>query len=215
MGRTLKVGGELRLVVPNARHVAERLLKDEVAATDYWVLMGEQDYAKNMHGSFFTPKTLQSLVASLGIFENIQVREGNYQGPPNQAESWNLQLKATKAKNIELDNIAPDDLVPGTPFPQYWPVRIYDEYNERPQTPEEITKDLNWLGAYDADEAFKKKEEVLNKIKKYPINQSDKTFFNHEKLEAEEKEVKDGLESDKPRRRNNKRRSARTTSTGG
>lgn len=193
--RVLKVGGELRIVVPNARHVAQRLLDDTLAPTDYWVLWGEQDYPKNMHGVGFTPKTLQGLVHSLGrewgqedkgVFENIQIREGDYLGPPDRAESWNLQLKATKVRNIEIDNITPDYIEPGKPFNQFWPMRIYDEATERPMTPEEITKDLTWLNAFDADEGAKKKQETLDKIAKYKINQSDKTFFNHEKLEAEE-----------------------------
>lgn len=193
--RVLKVGGELRIVVPNARHAAQRLLDDTLAPTDYWVLWGEQDYAKNMHGVGFTPKTLKGLVHSLGrewgqedkgVFENIQVREGDYLGPPDRAESWNLQIKATKVRNIEMDNIAPDDMTPGPPPPAYYPVRIYDEYIERPLTPEEITKDLTWLNAWDEDEAAKKKQETLDKIAKYKTQQSDKTFFNHEKLEAEE-----------------------------
>lgn len=196
--RTLKVGGEVRLVVPNMRHIAQRVLDDTIAPTDMWVAMGEQDYAKNFHATFFTPKLLEGLAISLGNLENIQIREGDYKGPPDRAESWNLQLKATKFKNIELDNIAPDDMQPGPPPPAYYPVRIYDESVERPLTPEEIVKDATWLGAYNIDEAAKKKADVLDKIKKYPITQADKTFFNHEKLEAEE-EKKDEVSEVAPK----------------
>ncbi len=203
--RILKVGGELRLVVPNMRHIAQRLLDDTIVPTDMWVGWGEQDYAKNFHAIGFTPNILRDLVHSIGrewgqedkgVFENIQIREGDFAGPPDRAESWNLQLKATKVRNLELDNIAPKDMEAGPPPPAYYPVRIYDEHNEREQTPEEITKDLTWVGSWNLDEAAKKKQEVLDKVAKYPIKQSDKTFFNHEKLEAEEAPV---LEKKKPK----------------
>lgn len=194
--RVLKVGGELRIIVPNMRHVAKRILDDTMVPTDWWVAWGEQDYAKNFHATGFTPNTLKGLVHSIGrefqgpedkgVFDNIQVREGDYMGPPDRAESWNMQLKATKIRNIELDNIAPDYVTPGTPPKMEWPVRIYDTYNERPLTPEEITKDLTWINAWNKDEAAKQKQEVLDKVAKYKIQQMDKTFFNHEKLEAEE-----------------------------
>lgn len=143
--RVLKVGGELRLVVPNLRHVAKRLLDDTVLATDMWVLYGEQDYPKNFHAVGFTPRTIQSLVESLGCFDNIQVKEGNYEGPPG-GDSWNLQLKATKVKNIVQDNITPKNLIPGPVRPDFWPMRLYDTWVERPMTPEEIIGDkLKWL----------------------------------------------------------------------
>ena len=143
--RILKVGGELRLVVPNMRHVAERILNDSIVPTDMWVLYGEQDYAKNFHASGFTPKILQALVESLGIYEDIQVKEGNFSGPPHP-DSWNLQLKATKVKSSEVDNITPDYIDPPVSEPSWWPMKTFQEYNERPMTPEEIIGDkLKWL----------------------------------------------------------------------
>jgi hypothetical protein len=205
--RVLKVGGEIRIVVPNMRHVAKRFLEDTVSPTDFWVVWGEQDYAKNFHATGFTPNLLRGLFHSIGrewgekdkglpdrgVFENIQIREGDFNGPPAFSESWNLQLKATKVRNLVLDNIAPEEMEPGPPPPAYYPVRIYDEVRERPLTPEEITKDLTWVNAWTLDEAAKKKQEVLDKVAKYKIKQSDKTFFNHEKLEAEEKETEKPL----------------------
>lgn len=206
--RVLKVGGEIRIVVPNMRHVAKRFLDDTVAPTDFWVAWGEQDYAKNFHATGFTPNLLRGLFHSIGrewgekdkglpdkgVFENIQIREGNFEGPPSFSESWNLQLKATKVRNLELDNIAPDDMVPGPPPPAYYPVRIYDTIIERPLTPEEITKDLTWVNAWTEDKAAQEKQAILDASKKYKITQLDKTFFNHEKLEAED-EAKDTLVS--------------------
>ena len=143
--RVLKVGGELRLVVPNLRHVAKRLLDDQIYPTDMWVLYGEQDYPKNFHAMGFTPNILKRLVESLGIYDNIQVREGPIDGPPNP-DSWNLQLKATKARHPEIDNITPDYIEGGPPAINMWPFRLYATYNERPMTPQEIMADKGkWL----------------------------------------------------------------------
>lgn len=143
--RVLKVGGELRLVVPNLRHVAQRILDDAIYPTDMWVLYGEQDYPKNFHAVGFTPNSLKGIVESLGIFEDIQIKEGEWQGPPN-ANSWNLQLKATKVKHPEIDNITPEDIDVSPPLNDSIPMRIYNTSNERPITPEEIVRDqLKWL----------------------------------------------------------------------
>lgn len=143
--RVLKVGGELRLVLPNLRWSARRVMEDSMIPEDFWVLYGEQDYAKNMHATGFTPKVLTALVESLGIFENIQIKEGNIDGPPNP-ENWNLQLKATKVKTSEVDNITPSWIDPPPVMDNWWPVKLHQVYNERPLTPEEIIGDkLKWL----------------------------------------------------------------------
>ena len=148
--RVLKVGGELRLSVPNARYAAQRILDDRLDIYDYWVLYGEQDYPKNFHATMFTPKTLVALVESLGVFEDIQVKEGDINGPPTP-ESWNLQLTATKVRHKETENITPDWIDPPPDSPTWWPVRLYDRYNERGLTQEEIAKDkAKWIPAKDA-----------------------------------------------------------------
>lgn len=185
--RTLKIGGELRIVVPNLRYVGKRLFEDKIIPSDMWVLYGEQDYQKNFHAAGFTPNLLKDLIVSLGVFEDIQIREGDYDGPTDRAESWNLQAKATKVRNFVLDNIAPDGMEPGPPPPAYYPFRVFDEIFERPLTPEEIEKDLSWFGAYDRS-GEEKKADLLKKI--YPIVDSDRTFFKHEMLEQEEEERK-------------------------
>lgn len=181
--RVLKVGGELRIVVPNLRHVAQRVVDDKMLPTDFWILYGEQDYAKNFHAVGFTPNTLRDLVASLGIYDNIQIREGEIDGPPTP-NSWNLQVKATKVKNIELDNITPDNITPGVKPDAFYPVRLYDQWTERLATPEEVTADLNWLGAGDRS-GLDRKTELLKSINGYPITDSDKAYFNQKILEGE------------------------------
>lgn len=196
--RVLKVGGELRIVVPNLRHVAQRILDDNIVATDLWVLYGEQDYPKNFHASGFTPKILKALVESLEIFEDIQIHEGNFNGPPNP-ESWNLQIKATKIKHPKIDNITPDWVeTPKTQDAMMWPIRLYQQYNERPLTPEEIIGDqLKWLNP------------------NTDVTQNDTLdVFGSEGKSRDTEEV-NGLDIDKQNGTNPKRRNRRKTSTGG
>ena len=143
--RILKVGGELRLVVPNLQWAAERISKDKMIPEDFWVLYGEQDYTKNFHATGFTPSVLKSLVESLGFYEDIEINEGNPKGPPNP-ESWNLQLRAIKKTHPKLDNITPEYVEVPKEEVSWWPMKAFQTYNERPMTPEEITKDeLKWL----------------------------------------------------------------------
>jgi len=157
--RVLKVGGELRLVVPNLRYTAKRLLEDRVEPHDLWVLYGEQDYAKNFHAAGFTPKILQQLIESLGIYENIQIKEGDIDGGPSP-DSWNIQLKATKKIHPVVDNIAPDDAVPGPSANNGMPVRIFQSYNIRDMTEQEISNDLaKWMGS-DVSEGIVPKKPV-------------------------------------------------------
>lgn len=144
--RVLKVGGELRLVLPNLRYVAQRLLEDALVPTDLWVLYGEQDYPKNFHASGFTPNMLKSLVTSLDIYEDIEVKEGDITGPPHP-EAWNLQLRAKKVKHLQTENITPDWIDAPPPNNNWWPMKLHQVYNERPLTPEEIVGDqLKWMG---------------------------------------------------------------------
>lgn len=144
--RVLKVGGELRIVVPNLRHVAQRLLDDNIIPTDLWVLYGEQDYSKNFHAAGFTPNILKALVQSLDIYEDIEVNEGDVSGPPSP-ESWNLQVKATKVRHPKTENITPDFIdAPTNNTGVWWPMKLHATVNERPMTPEEIIGDkLKWL----------------------------------------------------------------------
>jgi predicted SAM-dependent methyltransferase len=139
--RTLKVGGELRIVVPNLRYVAQRLLDDTMLPPDYWVLYGEQDYPKNFHACGFTPKTLTALVESMGVYEDIQVKEGEIDGPPTP-NAWNLLLKATKVKHPKTENVTPEDIDPSPPSANWWPVKLYDEYKVRQMDQDEIAKDF-------------------------------------------------------------------------
>lgn len=185
--RILKVGGELRIVVPNLRAIAQRLLEDKVHPWDMWVIYGEQDYAKNWHGTGFTPNLLRALVESMDSYENIQVKEGDYMGPPGP-NAWNLMLKATKSKHNEIDNITPEDILPGAKSEMVIPVRIYDDWVEREMTPEEYMKDIPWMNAAtEVREVEKEKEKIVENAKKYPITTADKTFFTEEELLKEDK----------------------------
>ena len=160
--RTLKVGGELRLVVPNLRFSAKRILDDNLIPEDYWVLYGEQDYAKNFHAVGFTPKSLFALVDSLGIYEDIQTKEHNIDGPPGP-DSWNLQLRAVKKVHPTLENIAPEDLDVAPGYGAMWPVRIYDMANEKPPVTEE--EEQKEIEIHKPSKARARKEKLLKEIK--------------------------------------------------
>lgn len=157
--RTLKVGGELRLVLPNLRYVAQRLLDDKIDPRDYWVLYGEQDYAKNFHAMGFTPNIIRSILDTMGIFEKIEIKEGEVDGPPNAA-SWNLYAKATKVRNIEVENITPDYVEAGPPMNNVIPMRVFQEYNDRPMSEEEKEQDVKWAKDLDALEWLTKPKDA-------------------------------------------------------
>jgi predicted SAM-dependent methyltransferase len=144
--RILKVGGELRLIVPNLRFVARRLLEDRIVPTDLWVLYGEQDYPKNFHATGFTPNMLKSLVTSMGIYDNIEVKEGDVTREEAHPDAWNLELRATKVRHKEVENITPDYIESPPPTDNWWPMKLHQQYNERPLTPDELTADkLKWM----------------------------------------------------------------------
>jgi predicted SAM-dependent methyltransferase len=141
--RTLRVGGELRLIVPNLRHVGYRMVVDQMLPTDYWVLYGEQEYAKNFHAAGFTPRSLALLVESLGCFKDIETSEGDVFGDLNNI-NWSIQLRAKKISHPVIDNIVPENIPPAPASPAWWPMAIYPTYNERPMTEEEIKNDVRY-----------------------------------------------------------------------
>jgi SAM-dependent methyltransferase len=210
--RILKVGGELRLAVPNLRHVGYRLAMDRIIGTDLWNLYGEQDYPKNFHAMGFTPNTLKALVESLDCFEDIQVEEGNPFGEPN-ALNWTIQLRAIKNKHHVLENITPDNYK-APPMVPYWiPMAIYPDSNVRELTPEEIERDIqkesegvkppefDFIWGSPEQRIWKKEPEVIE--------------FKEEIIEEVKVEEKDGLDINRQELRSPKRRSTRKTSTSG
>lgn len=148
--RVLKVGGELRLRVPNLRFTAKRIMEDQLTPYDYKVIYGGQEYVKNFHGGGFTPNTLKALVESLGIYENIHIKEGNVNGPPGM-ESWDLLLRATKSKSTQqLDNIAPDHIQKVPTSSSWIQFRSYDNLiinDVKEITPESIQADIDKWGS--------------------------------------------------------------------
>lgn len=157
--RILKVGGEMRIVVPNVRFSAQRIYEDRMIPHDMWVLYGEQDYAKNYHAAGFTPNAIQKLFESLGCFDDIQVREGNVDSDVPGPDSWNLQIKATKTRNLEIENITPDNVEPTIATGNFMPVRLYQNYNIKEMTDQAIADDLaKWMG--DVSEGIKPDKKV-------------------------------------------------------
>jgi len=211
--RILKVGGELRLAVPNLRHVGYRLAMDRIIGTDLWTLYGEQDYPKNFHAMGFTPNTLKALVESLNCFEDIQIEEGNPFGEPN-ALNWTIQLRAIKNKHNVLENITPDNYK-APPMVPYWiPMAIYPEINERSLTPDEIEKDIQ-----KASENVKPPEFdfIWGSPEQRIWNKEPEVIAPKEEVVEEVKvEEKDGLGSNQQAVRSTKRgRAPRKTGTSG
>jgi hypothetical protein len=126
--------------------VAKRLWEDRLVPTDLWVLYGEQDYPKNFHATGFTPNMLKSLVTATGIYEDIEVKEGNVGDETPNPTAWNLELRAKKVKHLEVENITPEWIDAPPQNDVWWPMKLHQTYNERPLTPEEITADsLKWM----------------------------------------------------------------------
>jgi predicted SAM-dependent methyltransferase len=200
--RILKVGGELRLVVPNLRHVGHRLAIDQVYPTDMMVLYGEQDYPKNFHAAGFTPRMLSALVGSLGCFEDIETAEQDTFGAPN-ATNWSLQLRARKVKHLEIDNITPEHIDPSPQTPNWWPMAIYPDLKERSMTEEEIAEDIKKAAEDKKPPAFDFFGPPEQRIWKA-----------EEKVEPKQEE-KDGLGSNRQDESSTPRRNARKASTSG
>lgn len=198
--RVLKVGGELRLHIPNLRYAAQRILDDEMILQDYWVIYGEQDYPENTHMGGFTPKGLRALIESLGVFEDIIIKEGDITGPPD-GSSWFLMAKATKARTKLVANITPEDIVPGPPGGAVYPIRIYDTPNPRPMTEEEIEQDKDRNP--DRSDLETLKQSIIDQANGKPP-----TF-------VEDKERDNGLESNNETGAGVKRRSRRKAGTSG
>lgn len=79
--RILRIGGEFRLSCPNLMYALRKILFMEegigpVDAYPWWQVYGQQVDEYDFHKNGFTPKRMQMLLESLGIFENIQVGTG-------------------------------------------------------------------------------------------------------------------------------------------
>ena len=104
--RILRVGGELRLNVPNARTAMEWLLKmddgeAEPNAYPSWQLYGRQDDERDYHKNWFTPRRLQLLLEmpALGLAD-INVVTVN--------DGQNIQATATKREHAAYYALTPE-----------------------------------------------------------------------------------------------------------
>jgi len=208
--RILKVGGELRIIVPNLKHVGMRIAKDEMQMTDMWILYGEQDYPKNFHAAGFTPKMLQSLAESMGILTDIEVSEADTFGEPN-AWNWSLQLRAIKSSSPKQDNIAPDDNEKSPPDPAWWPVANYPEFKERPLTLEEIDADIEKAKL----DKFPTKFNFFGTPEDRIWKREEKSIEPEPTTDIVKEEKKDGLDSDQQAARSTARGRTRKASTSG
>lgn len=85
--RILKLDGELRLVLPNLKWAAARILKDNTDWDTMNVLYGSQEYAENFHQNGFTDAIIRAELQRLG-FHNISITE----------QGLSLVVQATRKK---------------------------------------------------------------------------------------------------------------------
>lgn len=106
--RVLKVGGEIRIVVPNLQFVAERLLKDEgLEERDMWILYSAQKDEHDYHKVGFTPKLLKDLLEGVGCLEDIKVwtSRGNWSNWKENPGNYNILASAKKVKHLKTESI--------------------------------------------------------------------------------------------------------------
>jgi len=94
--RILKIGGELRLILPNLEFACDSIIKSkgEIDYNAINILYGEQTYPKNFHACGFTQKTLARLLEKMGCLKDILVV---FDGP-----KYNLLASAVKYKKTRL-----------------------------------------------------------------------------------------------------------------
>ena len=101
--RILKVGGELRLILPNLEWACKAVVdnKGQIPMYAMWVFYGQQDYPKNFHAAGFTPATLEDLLTSTKVLKDIKITSSQ--------DGTNLIASAIKFKKLKLfESIHPD-----------------------------------------------------------------------------------------------------------
>ncbi|MDE2106850.1 MAG: methyltransferase domain-containing protein [Patescibacteria group bacterium] len=94
--RILRVGGEVRIAVPNLLEACRRIIaieKDEEPPDHYpwWQLYGRQDDERDLHHNGFTPRKLAKLLELAGL-EDIDIK-------PGETDPYNLYATAKKVSH--------------------------------------------------------------------------------------------------------------------
>lgn len=106
--RILRIGGELRLSVPNVLHAMVQILmmEDELTPVDpypWWQLYGQQADERDFHHNGFTPRRVKMLLEMMEVFEDIEVTTGD--GPEG---NLNVYAKARKVAHPETHALLPE-----------------------------------------------------------------------------------------------------------
>jgi SAM-dependent methyltransferase len=108
--RVLKVGGEVRLLVPNLQYAAEKIYKDiPLDNADIWTLYSAQkdggEY--DIHKSGFTPNLLRGALEAVGGLEDIKVwtANGNWGNWKKWPGNYNILATAKKVKHLGADTL--------------------------------------------------------------------------------------------------------------
>lgn len=133
--RVLKVGGELRLVVPNLQYVGERLYKDEpLTNQDMWLLYSAQKDSgeEDLHKSGFTPNLLRAALEKLGTLDDIKVwtSDGNWTNWKQAPGNFNIIATAKKVKHHKASSIVDDSLKDYSPETTEAPYRKVFKYGD-------------------------------------------------------------------------------------
>lgn len=106
--RILRVGGELRLSVPNLLAAARDVLLMEeglIAPHPYpfWQLYGAQTDERDLHHNGFTPRRMRLLLERLGCFEDIDVTTAD-----GESGDINVYARARKSRHPRLEALLPE-----------------------------------------------------------------------------------------------------------
>lgn len=106
--RILRVGGEMRLSVPNILTAMKNiiLMEEGIMNPDpypFWQLYGKQDDQHDFHFNGFTPKRLQLLLERVGAFDEIAVTTGD-----GDDDDLNVLGKVRKARHIKSHTLLPE-----------------------------------------------------------------------------------------------------------
>ena len=114
MCRILKPDGELRLVLPNLKWAAERIMNGEVDADVLNVLYGGQEYAENFHKIGFVSRMIEQLLTARGFtrfdwdYEHYHMMLRSWRKVP--ADGVAVMNPVMGWKEVEVGEKIPDDV---------------------------------------------------------------------------------------------------------
>lgn len=105
--RILRVGGEIRISVPNLCAAMKQILlmEEEILPPDpypFWQLYGQQLDHSDYHRNGFTPRRMKLALERLGILGDIEVTVGG-----GDQDDMNILARAIKTRNLDRQALLP------------------------------------------------------------------------------------------------------------